>query len=336
MPMVEASHFYEELQHSRLAPLYFLFGEEPYLLQQAVDRVKWAVLNEATIDFNYNQYFAADAEAAVVRDAVELLPMMAERRLVVLREAQELTEQDWNELTHVLRDPVPTTVFVLTMSQVDKRKKVVKMLMEKAVSVEFKKPYENQIPSWIHYIAGSLNLEISEDAVHLLHRLAGNHLGEIENELRKLSDYVSGRRIEVADVARVVSRSREESVFEFARAVGEANKVKALEQLVRLLDQGQPEILIVANVARHIRILLKIKQGMEEGLYGAKLASFAQVPSFFVNQYVDQARHWSVPRLQKMLSILSETDRALKSSPLSSHIWLENMVIEGARLLASK
>lgn len=328
MALIDAQKFYRDLEKGQTAPLYFLFGEEPYLLNQSVERFKYAVLTEGAVDFNYSLFYASDADVVVVRDAVETLPMMAARRLVILKEAQELTDKEWAELEPLFESPVDSTVFVILASRVDKRKKQIRLLLDKADCVEFKKPYENQIPSWINYIAQSLGLTISNDAILLLHKLVGHHLTEIEGELKKLGEYVGERRIEMADVAQVVSRSKEENVFDFTKAIGENDRVKALELLVHLLDQGQNEIGIVSLVARHVRILLTLKRGMEEGLHGAKLAHYAQVPPYFLESYLDQARLWTAKKLEQTLVVLSDTDKALKSSPLSSHIWLENLVLK--------
>lgn len=329
MPLIDSQKFYRDLEARTLKPLYLIYGEEPYLLRQSLDRFKYAVIDPNTIDFNYNQYNAVDAEVSTIRETVELLPMMSPQRLVILRDAQELADKEWAQLEPLFQSPVDSTVFVIMATRIDKRKKFVKMLFEKADVVEFKKPYDNQIPSWIRYIATNLGLEVSDDAVHLLHRLVGHHLSEIESELMKLGDYVGDRKkIEAPDVSAAVTRSKEENVFDFARAIGEADRVKALEQLVGLLDQGQSEIGIVSLVARHIRLLMTIKKGLEENLFGTKLANYAQVPPYFLDQYLEQAKLWNVRKLEQTLVVLAQTDKALKSSPVSSHIWLENMILK--------
>lgn len=328
MALIDAQKFYRDLEKGQLAPLYFLFGEEPYLLNQSVERFKYSVLTEGAVDFNYSLFYASDADIGVVRDAVETLPMMAARRLIILKEAQELTDKEWQELEPLIETPVESSVFVVLASRVDKRKKQIRALLEKADCVEFKKPYENQIPSWVNYIAQTLGLTISNDAIHLLHKLVGHHLTEIEAEMKKLGEYAGNRRIEISDVSQVVSRSKEENVFDFTKAIGENDRVRALEHLVHLLDQGQNEIGIISLVARHVRILLTLKKGIDEGLNGAKLAHYAQIPPYFLDGYVSQARLWTAKRLEQTLIVLSETDKALKSSPLSSHIWLENMVLK--------
>ena len=249
MALIDAQKFYKDLENGKLAPLYFLFGEEPYLLNQSTERFKHAVLSEGAMDFNFTVFYASDADISNIRDAVETLPMMAPRRLVIVKEAQELSDKEWQEIDTLIESPVDSTVFVLLASRVDKRKKQIRALLEKAECVEFKKPFDNQIPQWIKYIADSLGLKVSDDAIHLLHKLVGHHLTEIESELKKLGDFVGGaRRIEVSDVAQVVSRSREENVFDFTRAVGENDRVKALEHLVHLIDQGQNEEIGRAHV----------------------------------------------------------------------------------------
>ncbi|RYZ90622.1 MAG: DNA polymerase III subunit delta [Proteobacteria bacterium] len=335
MALIDAQKFYRDLEKGNLAPLYFLFGEEPYLLNQCVERFKYAVLTEGAIDFNYSLFYASDAEASSVRDAVETLPMMAARRLVILKEAQELTDKEWAELDPLISNPVESSVFVLLASRVDKRKKPIRAMMETADCVEFKKPFDNQIPGWVQHIAGTLGLEIAEDATMLLAKLVGSHLTEIEGELKKLGDFMgTRRRIEVADVAQVVSRSKEESVFDFTRAIGESDRVRALEHLVHLLDQGQSEVGIVILLARHIRMLLSVKRGTDQGLAGSKLAQFAQVPPYFLENYVQQSRTWTVKKLEQTLVVLAETDKALKSSPLSAHIWLENLVLKSCSTIA--
>ena len=138
--------------------------------------------------------------------------------------------------------------------------------------------------------------------------------------------------IDLKDVNDVVSNSREESVFDFTRAIGQKDRISALEQLVQLIDQGQNEVGIVSLLARHMRILLTVRSGMDQGLGGAKLASLAQVPAYFIEGYCDQARVWSIKKIEDALVILNETDKALKSSPVSSHIWLENMVLKSCSL----
>lgn len=333
MALVDQQKLYKDLELKKFQPIYFLFGDEPYLLNQCVQRFKYSILDEASVDFNFSLFYAADSDVSSIKDAVETLPVFSPYRLIILKNAHELKDAELLELQPLFDNPVQSTVFVIFADKVDKRKKAIKTLLDHAVCVEFKKPYDNQIPQWISYLCQNLSIKISTEAVHRLHRLVGNNLTELENQIIKIQQFIAERNnIELTDVNMVVSQSREESVFDFTKAIGQKDRVKALEQLVSLMDQGQNEIGIISLLARHMRLLLTIRSGMDQGLGGAKLASIAQVPSYFIESYSDQARLWPIKKIEDAIVVLHETDKALKSSPLSSHIWLENMVLKSCSL----
>lgn len=333
MAVFDPPKLYKDLETKKFHPIYFLFGDEPYLLNQCTHRFKYSVLDESTTDFNFSLFYAADAEVGTIKDAVETLPVFTSHRLVILKNAHELKDSELLQLEPLLENPVPSTVFVILADKVDKRKRAIKLLLDHAFCVEFKKPYENQVPQWIMHLAQNVGLKITNDAIHRLYRLVGNNLSELENQIFKIQDYIGSKTIiEIDDVNAVVSFSREESVFDFTKAIGQKDRVKALEQLVSLMDQGQNEAGIIALLARHMRVLLTVRAGMDQGIGGAKLASLAQIPSYFIESYCDQARVWSPRKIEEALVVLHETDKALKSSPLSSHIWLENMVLKSCSL----
>lgn len=126
------SQIEKSLESQTFHPLYFFFGEEPYLINQAVNYIKVCALHGGAADFNYSSYYASDADVLQVRDEVETLPMMAPRRLVILREVQDLTDKEWAELEPLFETPVESTVFVLVGSKIDKRKKFFKHLYEQS------------------------------------------------------------------------------------------------------------------------------------------------------------------------------------------------------------
>jgi DNA polymerase-3 subunit delta len=323
------SHVEKAVESSNFAPLYFFFGEEPYLIGQAVQYLKVCALTGGAPDFNFTQFYSSDANVTQVKDEVETLPMMAARRVVLLKEVQDLSDKEWEELESLFTTPVDSTVFILVGGKIDKRKKFFRILSEQAQAVEFKKPFESQVPGWIRHLCKAHELSISDEAIQLLHRLVGSQLIEIEAEIKKLVNFLGDRKaIELEDVAQAVSKKREENVFDLTASIGDGDRVGALVQLVELLDQGQNEIGIVSLIARHLRILMVVKQGIEQGVTGQKLSQLAQVPSYYLQDYIHQSKKWTIRKLEQCLLILAETDKALKSSPLSAHIWLENMILK--------
>jgi DNA polymerase-3 subunit delta len=329
MAWINAEPFYEKLQKNQIKPLVFLLGEEPYLIQQALQQIENTLVDPNMKDFNFSSFSGRDITAEKIRDTVETLPGFAPHRVVILKEAHELNDGDWEVLENVLSQPVSSTYFILTALRFDKRKKPFKLLSENADCVEFKRIFENQIPQWISYICQNQGLQIDSEAIQHLHRLVGSHLQEIETEVIKLREFISPRtRVEASDVKKVVSKSREENVFQWTEAVAEKDRVRALESLATLLDQNQSEVGVVSLMARHVRLLIKIKKGQDLGYTGNRLAQFVQVSPYFLSGYVKQAGLWSVQQLESLLLILNETDKALKTSPVSAPLWLENMVLK--------
>ncbi|PWU18574.1 MAG: DNA polymerase III subunit delta [Bdellovibrio sp.] len=337
MPLFEPQHLYSAVEKSfksqAFAPIYYFFGEESFLLQQAVQYLKTCSLVENAADFNWRIFNGDEDDTHRIKDEIETYPMMAPRRVVWIREISHLTEGDWAVLTPLLENPVASTVLILTSQKADRRKKIIQKLIDVAVTVEFKKPYENQIPSWINHIVKGHALRITDEALQVFHQLVGDSLIEIDSEIRKLKNYLGERsEIDVEDVRKCVSPFKEENVFKFAELLGDGRLPSALLQAVALLDQGQSELGVVALTARHFRILLNVKIGESQGLAGAKLAALAQVAPYFLKNYQRQTRQWSVAKLENVILFLAECEKALKSSPLSAGIWIENMITKICQL----
>ena len=337
MPQVQAQQLFKDVEKAHaqqnFAPLYVFFGEENYLVQQAVQYVKSCSLDGVLVDFNFTTFYAGDTPVDRIFEDIQTLPVMSNRRVVVVKDVQELKDKDWEHLAPVLEKPVDSTVLILQGSKLDKRKKYFRWLTENGVFCEFRRPFENQIPGWIRQICTVHGLRIDDSAIQLLHRLTGSVLTEIEAEVRKLRDFLGERKdIVLEDVAQCVSSRKEENVFALAATIARGETVESLIQLAGLLEDGQSSVGIVALVSRHMRILMLCKQGEELGFNGQKLSQHAQIPHYYLAEYQSQAATWTRAKLESALSLLSDTDRALKSSPLSASIWLENMILQVCEL----
>jgi DNA polymerase-3 subunit delta len=319
----------DAVSRKEIYPLYFLYGDETFLIDEALAALQETALGEGIRDFNLNTYYAGDVDAGQVRDAVETLPMMTPVRVVVVKEAQDFSEKDWDLLMPLIDEPVETTAFICVGSKIDKRKKYIKRFIEKGVVVEFKRPYDNQVPEWIHVVAAKHGIQLSAEATDLMHQLVGSNLQDINGEMQKLAQYLGDRKTASADdLLQIISRVRVESVFDLTDAIGHNDRARALFCLANLLDNGQNEVGVIALISRHVRILKLVSDGLKEGLAGQKLSSRAGVSPYFLRSYVDQSRNWNDRKIDHTFRALLDTDRALKASPVAGHIWLENFVIQ--------
>lgn len=319
----------QRLESQPPSPLYVLAGDEPFLIEEAVKLIKGKAVDEGTIDFNFDSFYASETKASQVRDAVTTIPMMSPRRLVIYRGVDDLKDADWEILFDILESPVDSTTFVMTCESLDKRKKSYKRLSENAIWVDLKRPYDNQIPDWIDYLAYRKQVEISKEAAQTLKQFVGVNLTELSNELDKLRNFIGERKnIEVDDVLSIVSRARVDRIFDLTDAIGKNDRAAALASLANLLEHGQNEIGALAMIIRHIRILAKIKEGQREGLAGAKLCARAGIPQFLLGQYSEQSRSWSDKKLNATVEALHDADLGLKTTNLPPHVWLENFILK--------
>ena len=319
----------QRLEKAEPALIYLLVGEETFLVNEATQAIKVRSVDAATIDFNCDVFDVGDVTASHVRDAAEMLPMMSARRLVLYRGVDDLKDKDWDALFPLFDNPVETTTLVLTAESLDKRKRAYKKLAECAVIVELKRPYENQVADWIDYLGYRNGVGVNREAAQLLKQFVGTNLTELNNEIMKLRDYLGERtHVEPTDVLQIVSQTRVDRIFDLTDAIGRRDKVHALHSLANLLDHGQSEVGVLAMITRHFRILGQLKDGQREGLTGQKLAVAAGVPNFLLSQYLEQIRGWDLGKIQQTFVVLQDTDRALKSSTVPPHVWLENFVLK--------
>ncbi|RME17140.1 MAG: DNA polymerase III subunit delta [Bdellovibrio sp.] len=330
MATIDLRRLQQSLEHRSPESLYLLVTEDAFLFQEALSCIKKAALDESLKDFNYDQFFAPEDDPQDVVDAVQMLPTMSERRLVIYRDVHHLKEAHWEKLLPLLKKPLSSCCFVLTMNKADKRKKFYKTISQSGTIVELQTPYDNHIPAWIQYIASKHQVRLTPKAIQYLHHLVGSHLSELNNEIQKLQQFVSDptKPINEETVLHVVSASRSHNIFEFTDALAQKDKVKALTYLASLLEDGQSPISVISMVTRHIRILEKLKEGMNQGLKQTQLCQASGIPPYFLKKYQQQSHKWNPQQLSQAIQALQKTDMALKTSPLSSHIWLENLVLQ--------
>ncbi len=307
----------------------YLSGDEDFFVEEAISYIKSKTLDEASKDFNYDVFYGRDTEVSRIFDIVETLPMMASTRLVMIHRAQDLKDKEWKMLLPLLTRPVPSTFLVFVGDKPDGRKAIIKEAMKSMTHFHFAKPYDREFPQWVKYICKKHSLKIDEDAIHLLMQIVGPNLLELQNEILKLGHYVGpGKPITAGDVMHVASRIKLQNVFDLTDAIGKSDQARALMCLADLLENGQNEVSILAMVHRHVRLLRQTKMGESQGRTGRDLASFAGVPYFFLKEYTSQANLWTERKIEKTYKVLGDTDKALKSSPISSHIWLENFIMQ--------
>jgi DNA polymerase III subunit delta len=294
----------------KLEPFYVLVSAEPLLVDRAVVALRDRVVPEALRAFNLDAVDGKGATAARILAAARTVPMMAERRLVLVRDIGLMAAAEMAGLIEYLDDPCPSTVVVGTTLKVDRRLKFFAAAGKKGWLHELSAPRD--LAGWVGQEAARRKVAIRPDAVRRLVEAVGADLARLALALDQLALYAGARPIAVDDVDDLVADTRERSVFELTDAIGAADRPRALGAVASLVDQRQSPIGVVSMLARHIRQLSLYRAGMKNGMGKQELARLLAVPPFVVDKLGRQADRFPDAALDRAISALSLTDRMLK------------------------
>src|SRR5690606_9182533 len=223
-----AENIIKDIKNKKVAPIYFLMGDESYFIDQISKTVEQHVLTEDEKGFNQTVIYGNETDLAGIVGLAKQFPMGAERSVVIVKEAQHLA-RTIDQLEAYANQPQPTTVLVFNYKgkTLDKRKKLYKEIQKSGVLFESKKLYENQVPDWIENTAKSLGFSIDTKAKFLLAEYLGNDLSRIENELEKLKIIINDGKITLEIIEKNIGISKDYNNFELRNAIENRNPKKA-------------------------------------------------------------------------------------------------------------
>lgn len=314
---------------NRIPTLLFLYGEETFLLDRALEKIRDALVPPEARDFNLSVFDGRSIRAVSILDTARTLPVFAPRRMVWVRDAQHLAAAELEDLLPYLKDPAPETVLVFTADKIDGRRKFFQEFKKQGALVEFKGIYENQLPAFVKGQAEEAGRAFTEDALALFCRRVGTNLQEAHGELVKLFTYLGERRLaDAADVAAIVSDTRTESIFELVNAVGRKKSGEALRLLHRLLEEGVVPLVILTMLVRHFRQLWKARELLAQEAPRGSIARRIGINPYFLDGLLDQARHFSGSECRRAFELFLGLDLALKSSGAHPAALLEKTLLE--------
>jgi len=317
------------IEQRAIPSLLFLYGEETFLLDRVLQRLRDVVVPEDARDFNFNLYHGKETPVEVILDAALTLPVFSAHRLVLVRDAQDLSAASLDAFLPYLSDPVPETILVFTADKIDGRKKFFQEFKKRGVLVEFKRFYDNQIPAFVREQAKLAGRALTEDAMALFCRRVGSGLQEISGELNKLFAYLGERVLaDVADVAAVVSDTRVDSIFELTNAIGARKRGEALRLQTRLLAEGTAPLMMLTMMVRHFRQLWQTRELLDQGVASKEIARRIGINPYFVDGIVSQARRFSPERYRQIFMLFLEVDLGLKSSGAHPTAMLEKLMLD--------
>lgn len=319
----------DALKTGTLAPVYYFHGDDDYLKDEEVRRVLDTVVDVATRDFNLEVLRGGDVDAETLGTALNTLPMMAERRAVVVRDVQALKKDARASLDRYLKRPASDLVLLLVSPA---SAKVDKSLLALSTSIEFKPLTGDRVPRWIaYYVDHDLRTTITEGAIALLQDAVGSDLTRLKLELDKLASFTDAGPINEAAVTAVVGVRAGETIGDFLDAVARRDAAQALAMLPIVMQQpkGDAVPLISALTAQTLGVgwaQAARDRGTSDGKLSADLFNFLKETGVypwrawgeFVGACVRASALWSPRAIDDALDALLTADASIKGSRVSS------------------
>jgi len=329
MPVRTSKDLTQALKKGQIEPIYFLFGPETYLRDEAARSIADQAMSGTLLhEFNDSTFNLTSDDARDAIAAAEQLPMMSQRRVVRIKNLAKLKEADEEVLLNYVNRPVDTSVVIFITEEIDKRKKLAKVLMAGA-AFEFQPLKLNELQAWIRFYLKDLTAEIEPQALQRILETVISDLHTLANELNKLAAAaLPSGRITTELVDSLVGRSREHMNWELSDHIVSRNRRGALKTLKDLLDDGVEPLLLIGLIAGTYRRMALAKALLSQGASPATIFSEVRMPPFKQRDYLAMLNRVDSERLARTIRRVAETDLAIKTSKATPRMQVEMLVCE--------
>lgn len=228
MPSITFENILKNFKTKQLQPVYFLHGPESFFIDRVTDKAEDQILTESEKGFNQIIVYGKETDAVALYNICTRYPMMAERQLVIVKEAQDF--KGWSAFEKYFEKPVPTTVLIFAhkYKTLDKRQKISKLILDRCQVMESKPIAENKLPAFVNSIAQEKGYTVSEEANRLLVEYIGDNLEILSNAVDRLAAGHADKStpIPATLVEESIGRSREYNIFDFTRALSQGDTGK--------------------------------------------------------------------------------------------------------------
>ncbi|TRX29741.1 DNA polymerase III subunit delta [Flavobacterium franklandianum] len=308
--MDEVLKIVNDIKSGNIKPIYFLMGEEAYYIDKLSDYIEDKVLTEDEKGFNQTVLYGRDVTIEDIVSTAKRYPMMAERQVVIVKEAQDLS-RTIDKIESYAENPMPSTVLVICYKYktLDKRKKVTKLLAKNGIVYESKKLYENQVGDWIKRVLAGKKYSIEPKANAMLVEFLGTDLSKINNELEKLQIILpKGSTITPKHIEENIGFSKDFNIFELRKAIGDRNQLKAYTIADNFAQnpKDNPIVMTTGLVFSFFIQLLKY-HGLKDKNPN-NVAKVLGVNPFFLKDYDIAIKNYPMRKVSQIVGLLRDID----------------------------
>jgi DNA polymerase-3 subunit delta len=309
----------KDIQNKKFEKIYFLHGEEGFFIDEITKALVENVLEDHERDFNQAIMYGKDSEVLNIISEAKGYPMMAERKLVIIKEAQDL--KDFDLLESYFENPSDRTVFVINYKYktFDTRKKIAKVVAKNGLIFKSDKVKEYQLAQWISTYVKSVGYGITSKASILLSEFLGNDLSRITNELEKLFLLLEkGTDINDVHIEENIGISKDYNPFELVNAISVRDVTKAFK-IANYFDHNPKAgdlMVVIPSTFNFFTKLMRIHFLNNKSSEG--VAAALKVHPFVATQHINATKIYNPKKIASNIAILHEYDLKAKGIGNSS------------------
>ncbi len=334
---MDSRGFFQHVLESPLKNIYLFRGDETALMDKAWEALLRAVASREERPVKGEQVEAKDVAVHEVIGRVRTVPMFAPRRVLRIRDVDQWPKEQRELLERYAGDPSPRAHVVLTVGSKRSWKALEKAVESRGLVVDFAPVQERHLPGWVRQKAEACGKTMTPAVAARVVDAVGADLHALEREIEKLCLYVGDApRITAEDVDAACSRIRSEHIFKLMDHVAEGRPDAALEALRHVLLKGDSPLALLALLARHVRLMWQIKDGMARGLNAAAIGQKLHLPVYVVEKTARHAPRFSEQDLERLHATVTAVDLSLKTTALGPDRALEAVIYQMCALQGAK
>ncbi|NLE46986.1 MAG: DNA polymerase III subunit delta [Sandaracinaceae bacterium] len=311
----EFSMLMRSLAKRELQPVYVIAGEEALLKSRALERIRALTLDGSPEGFNEDTFEGRGLRASAILDAANTLPMMAERRFILVRDAEQLDAAEQSSLARYLESPAPSATLILLAEKLDGRSRLAKIAKTQGFLYEAKPLKGTSLVKFLEAEAKAKKTPLAPQVAAALLDAVGEELGPLIDAIERLSLYVGeGQTIGLDAVEECVTRARVETIWALVDSLSMRDAGGALTAADSLLRDRTSPLALLSMIARQLRMIAKMRQSLSEGMSDQEAAKRAGFPPFKAPAGRAAARRWNLRLFEHAFDEIAKTERLIKSS----------------------
>jgi DNA polymerase-3 subunit delta len=331
----------ENIRQLKIDNLYFFYGKEDYLLDNTLNMFK-DILNEDMLEFNLDILDGKDITFDQIKNSVETVPFMDERKLVIIKEFECLTgkkknfsEETQKELIDYIKNlPSYTTVIFVLHSEVDKKNKLYKEFSKSATICNFNKLSDTELFKWVIKRFEKNGVSIDNSKVsYFIHKsgytdyMSEKNLSELKSDIDKISDYTDiGNKVSIEAIDNLTENKIENNIFNLIDSISMKNSSKAMKILNDILGEGQSVFAIFSMLAKQFKNIIQVKKLKSKKTPQSEIASILKIHIYTLKKMMKQVDKLSEKEVIEMMNFLLESEYKIKNGLLRESLSLEMFI----------